>query len=138
MAITPYLFFEGRCEEAIEFYRQALGAEVQMLLRMKDSPEPPPEGTLPPEKRDKVMHASLRIGDALVMASDGHCSGSASFSGFALSLPARDEGQARERFAALAEGGQVRMPLGKTFWSPCFGMVSDRFGVLWMVDVGPQ
>jgi PhnB protein len=135
MAIAPYLFFEGRCEEAIEFYKQALGAEVEMLMRMRDSPEPPPPGTLPPDAGDKVLHASLRIGDATVMASDGHCSGNAAFQGFALSLPARDEAQAQRFFAALSEGGSVRLPLGKTFWSSCFGMVADRFGIVWMVGV---
>ena len=135
MHIEPYLFFEGRCEEAVEFYRTALGAEVTMLMRYKDSPEPPPPGKLPPGSENKVMHASLRIGDATVMASDGFSSGQPSFRGFSLSLSVSDEARAEALFAALAKGGQVQMPLGKTFWSPRFGMVTDRFGVGWMINV---
>ena len=135
MHIEPYLFFEGRCEEAVEFYRTALGAEVTMLMRYKDSPEPPPPGKLPPGSENKVMHASLRIGDATVMASDGFSSGQPSFRGFSLSLSVPDEAQAEALFAALANGGQVQMPLSKTFWSPRFGMVTDRFGVGWMINV---
>jgi PhnB protein len=133
MQIEPYLFFEGRCEEAIEFYRRALGADVQMMLRYSDSPEPAPPGMLPPGAEKKVMHASFRIGETTVMASDGHCAGQASFQGFALSLSAKNGAEAERLFAALADGGQVRQPLGKTFFSPCFGMVADRFGVLWIV-----
>jgi len=140
MQIQPYLFFDGRCEEAIGFYRKALGAEEVMLLRFKESPEPPPPGMLPPGMEDKVMHASLRIGDTTVLMSDGGCmgekrQGEARFQDFSLSLTARDEAEAQRLFAALAEGGQVRMPLAKTFFSPCFGMVADRFGVGWMVLV---
>jgi PhnB protein len=136
MAIEPYLFFNGRCEEAIEFYKKALGAEVVMLMRYKESPEPPPPGMVPAGWEEKVMHATLRIGGANVMASDG-CSEGAHFQGFSLSLTASDEAAARKKFAALAEGGNVQMPVGKTFWSPCFGMVADRFGVRWMVTVAP-
>jgi PhnB protein len=135
MAIEPYLFFNGRCEEAIEFYKKALGAEVSMLMRFKDSPEPPAPGMVPPGSDNKIMHLCMRVGDANVMASDGHCSGQTSFQGFSLSLTAADEADAKRKFAALAEGGQVQMPLAKTFWSPCFGMVADRFGVGWMVTV---
>jgi PhnB protein len=135
MQVQPYLFFNGQCEEAVEFYRRVLGAEVTMLLRWRDSPEPPTPGTLPPGTEDKVMHASLRIGDTVVLASDGGCSGSQSFQGFALSLTAPDEQAAERLFGALAEGGQVRMPLAKTFFSPRFGMLADRFGVSWMVYV---
>jgi PhnB protein len=137
MQIQPYLFFEGRCEEAIELYKKALGAEVEMLMRIKDSPEPPPPGMHPPGSENKVMHASLRIGEARLMASDGRCSGKPSFQGITLSLDANDEAHAKRLFGALAEGGEVRMPLAKTFFSPCFGMVADRFGVGWMVIV-PQ
>jgi PhnB protein len=136
MAIEPYLFFNGRCEEAIEFYKQALGAEVLMLMRNKESPESPPPGMVPAGWDNKVMHACLRIGDANVMASDG-CKEGANFQGFALSLPVPDEAAAKRAFNALSYDGQVQMPLGKTFWSPCFGMVSDRFGVGWMVGVEP-
>ena len=134
MAIEPYLFFNGRCEEAIEFYRKALGAEVLMLMRYKESPESPPPGMVPAGWDNKIMHTSLRIGDATVMASDG-CSDGVNFQGFSLSLAVANQDQAQRAFAALADGGQVRMPLGKTFWSPCFGMVADRFGVGWMVTV---
>ena len=135
MQVQPYLFFDGRCEEAVEFYRGALGAEIQMLMRYKDSPEPPQPGMVPPGSENKIMHASLRIGDTTVMASDGHCKGKPSFQGFSLSITAADEAQAERVFAALGDGGQVQMPLTKTFFSPRFGMVADRFGVSWMVLV---
>jgi PhnB protein len=135
MQVQPYLFFDGRCEEAVEFYRSALGAEVVMLMRFKDSPDPPPPGMVPPGGENKVMHAALRVGDAIVLASDGRCSGHPSFQGFALSLTAANEAEANRLFASLAEGGQVQMPLAKTFFSPRFGMVADRFGVSWMVYV---
>jgi PhnB protein len=134
MAIEPYLFFNGNCEAAIEFYKIALGAEVSMLMRYKESPDTPPPGMVPPNWDDKTMHATLRIGDANVMASDG-CSEGASFQGFSLSLALKNEAAARRAFDALAEGGKVTMPLSKTFWSACFGMLSDRFGVGWMVTV---
>lgn len=135
MEIQPYLFFDGRCEEAVEFYREALDAEVEMLMRFKDSPDPVPEGMIPPGSENKVMHASLRVGGALVMASDGNCGGQPQFQGFSLSLSVPDAAAAERMFAALARDGQTQMPLGKTFWSPCFGMVRDRFGVAWMVTV---
>jgi len=135
MNVEPYLFFEGRCEEAVEFYRKALGAEAIMLMRYKDSPEPAPPGKLPPGSDNKVMHASLRIGDTTVMASDGLAQGRPTFQGFCLSLTVPDEARAEQFFAALAEGGKVQMPLAKTFWSPRFGMVTDRFGVGWMINV---
>ena len=138
MQVQAYLHaFDGRCEEAIAFYKQALGAEVIMLMRFKDNPEPPPPGTMAAGTEDKVMHASLRIGDAVVMMSDGRCDGSpVGFQGFSLSLNPTDVAEGERLFAALANGGQVQMPLGKTFWSPCFGMVADRFGVAWMINVG--
>jgi PhnB protein len=135
MQVQPYLFFEGRCEEAVEFYRRALGAEVTMLMRYKDSPEPPPPDMVAPGSEDKVMHTSFRIGDTTVMASDGRCGGRPSFQGVSLSLTVPNETEADRRFTALADGGQVQMPLTKTFWSPCFGMVTDRFGVSWMIGV---
>ena len=133
MRVEPYLFFEGRCEEAIEFYRRALGAEVTALMRFKDSPEPPPPGKVPPGSDNKVMHANFRIGDTTVMASDGMCSGKPSFQGISLSLDAASDAEAERLFAALADGGQVQMPLTKTFFASRFGMVADRFGVSWMV-----
>jgi PhnB protein len=135
MRIEPYLFFDGRCEEAIEFYRRTLGAEVTMLMRFRDAPDPPPPGMIAPGSEDKIMHASLRIGETNVMASDGRCMGTPSFQGVSLSLTVADEAEAERVFAALADGGQIQMPLGKTFFSPCFGMVADRFGVGWMVVV---
>ncbi len=137
MQIQPYLFFEGRCEEALEFYRQALDAQVEMLMRFKESPEAPPPGAVAPGSEDKVMHASFRVGDSTLMASDGGCTGRSGFQGITLSLNLGDIGEAERRFAALAEGGEVQMPLGATFWSPAFGMVIDRFGVSWMVNVTP-
>jgi PhnB protein len=137
MQVQPYLFFDGRCEEAIGFYRGAVGAEVTMLMRFRDSPEPPPPGMLPPGSEDKVMHASLRIGETEVSASDGDCGGAAHFQGFSLALRVASEAEADRVFAALAEGGEVQMPLGKTFFSPRFGMLKDRFGVGWMIVV-PQ
>ena len=134
--VQPYLFFNGRCEEAIEFYRKALGAEVEMLMRFKDSPEPPPPGAVTAGSENKIMHASLRIGQTTVMASDGCCSGeTASFQGFSLSLSVSNEAEADRAFAALAQGGKVEMPLTKTFWSPRFGMLQDRFGIGWMINV---
>ena len=135
MQVQPYLFFEGRAEEAIEFYRRTLKAEVQMLMRNRESPEPPPPGMLPPGSEEKVMHASLRIGDSVVMASDGRCSGKPDFRGVSLAITVADDAAAERTFAALAEGGQVHMPLTKTFFSSRFGMLADRFGVPWMVVV---
>jgi PhnB protein len=137
MLIQPYLFFDGRCEEASEFYRRTVGAEVTMLMRYKDSPDPPPPGMIPPGSENKVMHMSMRIGDSTVLASDGNCAGKPDFQGFSLSLTVRDDAEAERMFAALADGGQVRMPLGKTFFSSRFGMLADRFGVGWMVYVAP-
>jgi PhnB protein len=137
MQLQPYLFFNGRCEEAIEFYRKALGAEVDMLMRYNESPDPPPPGVIPAGWENKVMHASLRIGGAVLMASDGCGEGPPSFQGFSLSLSVPDEATADRLFAALGDGGQVQMPLGRTFFSPRFGMVADRYGVSWMIIVAP-
>ncbi len=133
MQVQPYLMFEGRCEEAVEFYRSALGAEVEMLMRFKDAPSSEMCG--PNIDPQKVMHCCLRIGDTRVMASDGMCAGTPTFKGFSLSLQPADEGQAERAFHALAEGGQVQMALAKTFFAKSFGMVTDRFGVSWMVAV---
>ena len=137
MKVEPYLFFNGHCDEAVEFYKKALDAEVTMLMRFKESPEPHPPGTVPPGAENNVMHASFRIGDTTVMASDGCSTGETNFQGITLSLAVANEADAERRFAALAEGGKVQMPLAKTFWSPRFGMVTDRFGVAWMVSVAP-
>ena len=133
--VQSYLFFNGRCEEAIEFYRKALGAEVEMMIRFKESPEPQPPGMVPPGFENKIMHASFRIGDSLIMASDGSCHGKPSFQGISLSLTVASEAEAQRLFAALSDGGQVQMPLTKTFFSAGFGMVADRFGVSWMIVV---
>ena len=138
MQVQPYLFFEGRCEEAVNFYVKTLGAKVEMLMRYKDSPEPPQPGMCPPNSENKIMHGSMHIGETVVMVSDGLCGGHPQFQGFALSLDAANEAEAERMFAALVDGGQQKMPLGKTFFSPCFGMVADRFGVLWMIIVLPQ
>jgi len=135
MQVQPYLNFDGRCEEAIEFYRRTLGAEVMMLMRFKDSPEPAAPGMVPPGAENKVMHASFRIGDSTLMASDCHCKGQPSFQGFSLSLTVPNEAQAERLFASLADGGQVQMPLTKTFFSARFGVVADRFGLSWMIYV---
>jgi PhnB protein len=141
MQVQPYLVFEGRCEEAIEFYKKALGAKVEMLMRFKDAPEKPPAGECAPNADDKVMHASLKIGEATVMASDGRMQGNSQpkFEGFALSLDLKTKEEAERTFRALSDGGKVQMPLGKTFFANAFGMVADRFGVSWMVIVpAPQ
>jgi PhnB protein len=135
--IQPYLFFGGRCEEALEFYRTAIGAQVDMLLLYKDSPEPPPPGMLPPGFENKVMHATFHVGGSTLMASDG-CHAGSNFSGFSLSLAVPTEAEADRLFAALADGGEVKKPLDKTFWSPRFGMLTDRFGLDWMVSVAGE
>ena len=135
MYVEPYLFFDGRCEEALAFYRTAIGAETIYLMRFKDSPEPPQPGCGGPGLEDKVMHALFRVGDNAIMASDGRCEGRPSFQGFALTLNVKDEAEADRVFSRLGEGGQVQVPLAKTFFSPRFGMLADRFGVGWMVLV---
>jgi PhnB protein len=135
MQVQPYLFFDGSCEEAIEFYKKALGAELATLMRYKDGPEP---SMCPPGSENKVMHASFRIGDTSVMASDGRNTGKPVFQGFSLTIAAKSDGEAEKLFAALGDGGQVQMPLTKTFFSSRFGMVADRFGVSWMIIVAPS
>jgi PhnB protein len=135
MQIQPYLFFDGRCEEAIEFYKGAVGAKVEMLMRFRENPERDSGDMEPPGADDKVMHAAFKVGDALIMASDGNCAGKPKFDGFSLALTVKDEADADKKFAALGKGGQVNMPLAKTFFSPKFGMVQDKFGVNWMVMV---
>ena len=132
MQLQPYLFFDGRCDEAIDFYKRAVGAEVVMLMRFKDTPASAPQ-MHPPEMAERVMHARLRIGDATVFVSDGRCGGKPKFDGFSLAITAPTSADADRIFAALGEGGQVIMPIGKTFFSPRFGMLADRFGVPWQV-----
>lgn len=135
MKVQPYLNFDGRCDEALAFYRKALGAEVAMLMRFKDCPEPAQPGMHPPGFENKVMHAAFNIGESTIMASDGRCTGESKFQGITLSLQPATVAEADKLFAALADGGQVQMPLAKTFFSPRFGMVADRFGVSWMIVV---
>ena len=136
MPVTPYLMFNGRCEEALNFYKKALGAEVGMLMRFKESPEPPPPGCAPVDG-NKIMHSAFQIGGATVMASDGMAQGGPKFEGFSLTIHAKDEPEADRLFAGLSEGGQVQMPLGKTFFAKRFGVVADKFGVSWMLIVEP-
>ena len=136
MQVQPYLFFDGRCEEALDFYRKALGAQVGMMMRWKDSPEPCPEGTIPPGSENKVMHAAFKVGDTQILASDGHSTGKPTFQGFGLTLNAASDAEADKLFNAVGKGGQVQAPLSKTFFASKFGMVTDRFGVLWMVISG--
>ncbi len=137
MAIEPYLFFNGRCEEALRFYEEAFEAKIETAIRYRESPAPPPEGFLPEGWLDKIMHASFLIGDARVMISDGNTDAPPRFSGFALNVNFALEEQARSAFERLSEGGRVDMPLGPAFYAACFGMVTDRFGVQWMVTVPP-
>jgi PhnB protein len=135
MHVQPYLFFDGRCEQALDFYQKTLGAKVEAVIRYKENPEPKHN---PPNSDDKVMHACFRIGDTQIMASDGNCAGKPTFQGFSLTINANDTAEANQRFNALAEGGQVQMPLGETFFAKSFGMVADRFGMGWMVIAGPK
>ena len=134
MKISPYLHFDGRCDEAIEFYKKALGAELQFMVRFKENPEPQYN---PPGMDEKIMHANLLIGETQIMVSDGRCMGDAKFEGITLSIEAAVAAEADRLFSALAEGGKVIMPQSQTFFSPRFGMVADKFGVHWMVIV-PQ
>lgn len=136
MTVQPYLVFDGRAEEAAAFYEKALGAQVTMLMRYKDSPVPTPEEMLPPGWSAKVMHMALKIGDSVVFGSDGDGE-TTGFKGFSLSYSAKTREEAESVFAALAEGGETQMKLAKTFFSTAFGMLTDRFGVHWMVVV-PQ
>lgn len=138
MKIQPYLNFDGRCEEAVQFYTKAIGAEVVMLMRFGESPEPADPNIVPPGNEQKVMHTTLKIGDSIVMASDCNCSGQPNFQGVSLALQAKSADDAEKFFHALADGGQVQMPLTKTFFSEKFGMVADRFGLSWMVLVEQQ
>jgi PhnB protein len=140
MQVQPYLFFDGRCEEALEFYKKTLGAKVEMMMRFKEAPPQPNSGSgdcKPPADLNKIMHASFRIGDTEVMASDGNCAGQPKFDGIALALSTKTVGEAEKAFNALSDGGKVQMPMTKTFFSERFGMVADRFGVGWMITVTP-
>ena len=138
MKIQPYLFFDGSCEQALQFYQRAVGAKVEMMMRYKESPDPHPPGMVPPNYGEKVMHSTVRIGDSFVMAADDCTGGAKASTGFALSLDLADAGTAKRYFDALADGGRVKLPITKTFWSPAFGMLVDRFGVNWMVGVSTE
>jgi PhnB protein len=132
MNVQPYLSFEGRCEEAIDFYKSTVGAKVEMMMRFKEAPADQ-QAMISPESKDKVMHAALKIGEATVMASDGYCTGKASFSGVSLALTADSPAEADKLFNALSKDGQVTMPLTETYFANRFGTCSDKFGVTWMV-----
>jgi PhnB protein len=132
MQVQPYLNFDGRCDEALEFYKTAIGAKVGMLLRFKQAPD---KSMISPGNEEKVMHSAVHVGDSTVLMSDGRCTGKPNFNGIALTISAKTEAEADKLFNGLAEGGQVTMPLAKTFFSPKFGMVADKFGVGWMVLV---
>jgi PhnB protein len=132
MQLQPYLFFDGRCEEALDFYKKTVGAQVEIMMRWKDSPD---KSMCTPANENKVMHSCVKIGDTSMMASDGRCEGKPDFKGFALTISAKTEAEADKTFNALADGGKVQMPMTKTFFSPRFGMVADKFGVGWMVLV---
>jgi PhnB protein len=136
--VQPYLFFNGRCEEAVEFYKTALGAQVLFSMRYKESPEPMPKERVPAGFENKIMHTSFRVGETTVMASDGCSTDKPKFEGFSLSVSVPNENEAERVFTALSKGGKVEMPLAKTFWSPRFGMVEDKFGIGWMVSVPGQ
>jgi PhnB protein len=132
MQVQPYLFFDGRADEALDFYKKAVGATPKMLMRFRDAPD---KSMISPGSENKIMHAAVDIGDATVLMSDGRCTGNTNFQGFALTISARDEAEADKVFGALSDGGQVTMPLAKTFFAPRFGMLTDKFGVGWMVIV---
>jgi PhnB protein len=132
MQVQPYLFFDGRCDEALEFYKKAIDAKVDMLMRFKDAPD---QSMISPGSKDKVMHAAVHIGDTQVLMSDGRCQGKPTFQGFSLTITAPDAAEAERRYNALADGGQVQMPLAETFFASRFGMVADKFGVGWMILV---
>lgn len=138
MPVQPYLFFNGRCDEALDFYKKALGAEVLSVMRFNESPDPMPEGMIPPGFEDKVMHSAMRIGGSIVMASDGTTSDAGTFKGVELALIPDSEDEAKRWFDALSEDGEVRMPLSKSFFAESFGMVNDRFGMQWMVVYGAE
>lgn len=133
MQLTPYLFFNGRCDEALKFYEGAIGAKVDALMRFKEAPD---ESPVSPDNKEKVMHSAFHVGKTEVFASDGYCSGALDFQGFGLALTAKDVADAERLFEALSVGGQVQAPLSNTFFAERFGVVADKFGVTWMVLTG--
>ena len=138
MQAEPYLFFNGKCEEALEFYKSALGAKVEMMMRFNEAPEKPQPGMVPPGSENKIMHAAFKVGDTQILASDGHADGKPVFQGFGLAISAANDAEAIKLFNAVGKGGKVQAPLGKTFFASSFGMVTDKFGVLWMVMAPAQ
>lgn len=132
--LQPYLFFGGRCEEAVRFYERVLGAKVEMMMKFSDSPDAPPPGMIAPGFEHKVMHSSLSIGDSVLMCSDGSNEQETSRN-VSLSLSCRSNDEVDELYARLSDGGKQDMPPGKTFWSPYFGMLTDKFGIGWMLGV---
>jgi len=128
--VQPYIFFDGKCEEALEFYKGAIGAKVDMMMRFKEAPD---QSQMQPNTGEKVMHAAFHVGTTQVLASDGHCAGKPSFQGFGLALTAKNAAEAEKLFASVGNGGQVLQPLTKTFFASKFGMVTDKFGIMWMV-----
>jgi PhnB protein len=136
--VQPYVFFDGKCDEAIKFYSSAIGAQTQMLMRYKDCPDPQAKAGCKPGTEDKVMHANVKIRDTEVLMADGHCGGNPKFEGFGLALQAKDNEDAEKLFAALSEGGKPLMPMSETFFAHRFGMVTDKFGVMWMVLHGKE
>ena len=128
--VQPYLFFDGKCEEALDFYKGAIGAKVDMMMRFKEAPD---QSQMQPNTGEKVMHAAFHVGTTQVLSSDGHCAGKPSFQGFGLALNAKNDAEAEKLFAAVGNGGQVLQPLTKTFFASKFGMVADKFGIMWMV-----
>jgi PhnB protein len=136
MQVQSYMSFGGRCAEALDFYKSALDAQVEMVMTFKDHPEPKPP-QIPAALDDKIMHAQFKVGDTVVMATDGNCQGDEGFKGISLALSVATPADAEKRFKALSDGGNVQMPLMQTFFSPCFGMVADKFGVTWMVMAEP-
>ena len=140
MQVTPYLFFDGQCAEAINFYKDAVGADIIFMMQYKDAPEGLPEGMNSPELHNRVMHATFKLGDSEIMTADAPPGNHSGHRGFSLSITVADEAQAKKIFTAMSTGGQVKMPLAPTFFSPCFGTLEDKFGVEWMVYVegGPS
>lgn len=133
MRVEPYLFLDGACEEALTFYRDVLGAEIVVMMRFSERPESEDAMPIPPGSENKIMHAEFRIGDSLIMASDGECGGKAKIEGVSLSIAVKTADEAERIFAVLSAGGTIQMPIMETFFSPRFGMAADRFGVSWMV-----
>lgn len=135
MSFTPYLFFSGDCAQAFKRYQEVLGGDVEILTHadLPEGAEP-----MPGAEPHHVMHAALKVGDALLMGSDDPTGDGGPKVGVAVVYTAPDEQTAKEVFGALADGGQIEMPFEATFWSRGFGSCNDRFGIPWMVDTAPE